>query len=114
MKTRKLTVTELREMVRSIIKEQMERPKQTLKYDGDDIEIYYDDTPGKSYIYAMDAEGEPYIDVSTVLRDNPLVDAVWVKKGGEEEKIADKLKFIKKSKVMTKSGFATFIKYDVV
>lgn len=66
-------------------------------------------------ILAEDQRGNPYYDVSTVLPENPLMDAVWVELGGDEEKLANMLtNSIKRTNAVTTSGYNKYVKYDVI
>jgi len=87
---------------------------KTIKHDGEELQLHkVADDPFKVQYYLEDEEG-PYIDINKILPDNMLLDAIWVEKGGEEEKIADGLDFLEKTEKTTKSGFSQFILYDII
>ncbi len=68
----------------------------------------------ENFLYAETEDGESYLDISTNLEGNMLLNAIWVKKGGIEEKLADLLKdFLDKTSTLTKNGFNEYIKYDL-
>lgn len=119
MKTQRIKLSELRQIVKQVIKEEKklkeneDKPIEKIKLNSNTLYIFHIEEPFKDYIYAVDQYGDPYIDVSTILPDNKLLNAVWVKMGGEEEKIADKLSFLEKTKAQTKSGYDSFIMYNI-
>lgn len=68
----------------------------------------------ENFLYADTEDGESYVDISTNIENNKLLNAIWVKKGEIEEKIADMLPdFLHKSNAITKNGFNQYIKYDL-
>lgn len=70
--------------------------------------------PMKVQFYLETIDGELYIDLNKILPDNMLIDAVWVKVGGEEERIADMLNdILSKTDKKTKSGFNTYVMYEI-
>jgi len=86
----------------------------TINFNGEQLTLHkIADNPMKIQYYLETSDGEPYIDISTILPDNLLVDAVWVKAGGEEEQIADTLDFLEKTDRTTEGGFNTYILYNV-
>lgn len=72
------------------------------------------DTPFAAAVFVDEPTGQPYATVSTRIVQNPLLDAVWVKKGDIEEVLADKIGFMVKTSVETIAGFNTYIKYDLI
>lgn len=114
MPTAKISLNELKKLVRVVIKEESEEPKQKIKIGGEILSVYLINNPFDSYVYILDSEGELYIDISTNLPDNQLDRAIWVEVGGKEEKIADNLKFLQKTSATSKSGYNTYVKYDIV
>jgi hypothetical protein len=130
MKTQRIKLSELRQIVKQVIREESnvdryskynksqikeneDKPVEKIKFNSNILYIFHIEEPFKDYIYAADKYGDPYIDVSTILPDNKLVNAVWVKMGGKEEKIADKLSFLEKTKAQTQSGYDNFIMYNI-
>lgn len=69
--------------------------------------------PFAAGVFVDEENGQPYADVSTRIVQNPLLDAVWVKKGDIQEVLADKIGFMVKTSVETQAGFNTYIKYDL-
>jgi hypothetical protein len=114
MATKKITLNELRSIVKQIIKEEAEKPIQKIKIDGEVLSVYLINKPFDSFLYVLDSDGENYIDISTKLVDNPLDNAVWVEIGGQEEKIANILKKLKITNATTKSGYNKYRKYDII
>ncbi len=108
----KITLNELRSLVKQMIKEETKKLTK-LKIDGEYITFIKQNDKGIIYVYGEDQNGEPYIDISTNLPDNPLVDAIWVEVGGDEEKIANKLNFLTKTNRTAKSGYNKYIMYNV-
>lgn len=70
--------------------------------------------PFEAAVFVDEPTGQPYATVSTRIVQNPLLDAVWVKKGGIEEILADKIGFMVKTGVETIAGYNTYIKYDLI
>jgi hypothetical protein len=99
------------------IKESAEVDKtyiETIEFDDETLTIHkIADSPLKTQFYANTLEGESYIDISKILSDNMLIDAVWIEKGGDEERIADKIDCLSKTDKTTKAGFKTFIIYKI-
>jgi hypothetical protein len=112
MATKKITLNELRTLVKQIIKEESHRTIK-LKIDGESITFFKQNDNGVIYVYGEDENGETYIDISTNIPSNPLIDAIWVEVGGLEEKIANKLPFLSKTNRNTKSGYNNYIMYEV-
>lgn len=69
--------------------------------------------PMKVLYWLETMQGESYIDINTILETNLLVDAIWVKIGGDEEKIADSLDFLEKTNKTTKSGYNSYVMYNI-
>lgn len=113
MATKKITLNEFRDIIKQIVKEETEKPVQKIKVNGKSLSVYLINEPFNTYLYLLDSNGEPYMDISTKIEDNPLDDAIWVKVGGKEEKIADNLKFLSKTNATTTSGFNSYRKYDI-
>jgi len=65
-------------------------------------------------LYLDTLRGEPYIDINKILPENYLLDAIWVQAGGKEEKIADTLDILKKTKIKTESGYNKYVMYDIL
>lgn len=89
-------------------------------------EIEYDDellkivlqqnNPFDILLYAIDENGEDYIDITTKLENNDLTDAVWIQENGKEEDIANILidkNILEKTTAVTKQGFNHYRKYDL-
>lgn len=88
---------------------------KTIKFDGEELTLHkVSDTPMKTLYYLDTLDGESYIDINTILPDNLLIDAVWVKVGGDEEKIADSLDIFKKTEKKTSSGYNKYVMYDII
>ena len=120
----KIKLNELKDLIKGILREGYERgvineededlaPKQKIKYNGKALYVYHIDKPFKDYIYVLDKNGEQYYDVNTTLRENPLLGAVWVQVGGDEEKIANMLTFLERDERTTKSGYNTYNMYNI-
>lgn len=104
----------IQEFIKENTQEEVETYIMDLEYDDEKLELHkYEESPFKVQYYLDDKNGEPYIDLNTTLEDNMLLDAIWVKKGGDEEKIADLLDMFVKTDKVTKNGFDSFIMYDV-
>ena len=87
---------------------------KTIKYNGKKLTLHkVADTPLKTQFYLDTMSGETYIDINKILPDNLLMDAIWVEKGGTEEKIADTLDILSKTDRTTKSGYNTYILYNI-
>lgn len=121
---KKITINEIRSLVKQIVKE--EYGNSTIKEDGGSIKpiqqlsigaksfnVFHISEPFKDYIYLEDENNNPYIDVNTILSDNGLLGAVWVKVGGKEEKIANNLDFLVRTDRTTKSGYNTYVMYNI-
>lgn len=107
----KTTITEF-------IKEQSDNTPdtfiKTITHDGEDLMLHkVSDNPMKVLYYLDTMDGESYIDINTILEDNLLIDAIWVKIGGEEEVIADNLDFLEKTNKKTSSGYNKYIMYNI-
>lgn len=83
--------------------------------DDDELTLHKVDTnPMKVLFYLNDMEGDSYIDINTILPDNMLIDAVWVKIGGLEEEIADDISdVLTKTDRKTTSGYNQYIMYNI-
>jgi hypothetical protein len=96
--------------------ESREKPVTTLNYDGEKLNVFYHVDPKnskRSAIELTDEDGMPYTRISTILVDDLIENAIWVKVGKHEEEIADMLDFLTKTKEKAKSGFNTYIKYEI-
>lgn len=116
MKTRKVDLNELKQIIKQIIKEEESnlRPIEKIKINGEPFDVFHIHNNGfENHIYLVDEFGDLYIDVNKEFSDNPLLNAVWVEQGGEEERIADRLNILNKTGNTTKSGFNTYIMYKV-
>ena len=113
MARKKITLTELRNMIKKVIIEESTRKPVKLKIDGDTVSFFKQDERGTIYVYGVDEYGDTYIDISTDLPGNPLIDAIWVEVGGEAQKIANKLPFLSKTNRNTKSGYNKYLMYKV-
>ena len=113
-----MKLNELKNLIKQVIKEEAENDNifTTIKINGKQYNVLFDSKDQfKPFIYIESLDGEPYIDINTILADNLLLGAVWVKQGGKEEKLADTLtKLLKKSNRSTKNGFNTYILYDII
>ena len=110
----KTTIKEIKTLVEEVIKEQAEQFIQKMKINGKLFGVFLIDEPFNPYLYVLDSEGDYYCDISTQIPDNPLLDAIWVKVGGIEEIFANKLKILQMTDAITKSGYNTYKKYNII
>lgn len=78
--------------------------------------IYHEVSPFEISLYAETLDGEPYVDITTIIPTNSLLDAVWVKIDSLEEGIANELiskGILVSTSATTRSGFNTYRKYDL-
>lgn len=88
---------------------------KTMKFNGEKLTLHkFSESPMKTLYYLDTLDGESYIDINTILPDNLLIDAIWVKVGGDEEKIADSLDIFKKTEKKTSSGYNKYVMYDII
>jgi fructose-1,6-bisphosphatase len=88
---------------------------KTLNFNGEKLTLHkYAENPMKVIFYLDTMDGESYMDINTIIDTNLLVDAIWVKVGGDEEKIADSLDFLSKSKNTTASGYNKYVMYNII
>ena len=88
---------------------------KTIKFNGRKLTLHrVADNPMKVQFYLDTVKGEPYIDINKIIPTNMLIDAVWVKVGGTEEKIADMLgDILQKTNKTTNSGYDNYVMYNI-
>lgn len=88
---------------------------KTIKFNGKRLTLHkVADNPMKIQFYLDNINGEPYIDINKIIPTNMLIDAIWVKIGGEEEKIADMLNdILQKTKKTTNNGYNNYVMYKI-
>jgi len=104
------------------VNENANKPKLVTKapYGGKNILIFYiKNSPFDNYFYAEDDFGDNFVDISTKLPGNDLMDAIWVKDGEHEEVLAEMLvdnNILTRTKVTTTNGngMNTYRKYDII
>ena len=88
---------------------------KTIEFNGEKLALHkYSDNPMSVLFYLDTMDGESYMDINTTIKTNMLIDAIWVKNGGDEEIIADGLDFLEKTDRTTKSGFNKYIMYNII
>lgn len=110
-------INELRKVIRTLLKEEVTADKVgTIKFQGRKLNVFITGKHGfETLIYLDTIQGEQYIDLNTILPENKLLNAIWVKQGEIEEKIADHLiGIIHKTSRTTTSGYNTYILYEIV
>lgn len=109
-------INELRNIIRKLIKEEVSSETLgTIKIKGKNFNVFKVGQNFNILIYLESINGEPYIDINQNIPGNMLLNAIWVKQGGEEEKIADKLiQILKKTSKTTQSGYNTYILYEIL
>lgn len=101
--------------VRSYLSENSNTAIDTINHNGQNLTLHkIGDNPMKIQFHLEDENGEPYLDLSTILPDNLLDGAVWVKSGDIEEEIADTLDILSKTDRTTKGGYNTYIMYNII
>jgi hypothetical protein len=104
----------LQEFIKENTQEEVETFIMDLEYDGEKLELHkYEQSPFKVLYYLVNEDGEDYIDLNTTLEDNLLLDAIWVKVGGQEEEISDMIDMLEKTDKVTSNGFNKYVMYDI-
>lgn len=88
---------------------------KTINFNGEKLTLHkIADDPMKVQFYLNTIEGEPYIDINKIIPTNLLIDAIWVKTGGVEEKVADMLgDILQKTNRTTSSGYNNYVMYNI-
>lgn len=111
-KNKATLLKEFKNIVENFLKENTEGTP--IKINNKVLYLFHIKQPFKDYIYIEDKNGELYYDITTILPENQLLDAVWVKMNDDVEKIANKINFLKATDVITKSGYNQYRKFDIV
>ena len=87
---------------------------KTIKFNGKKLTLHkFSDNPMKVLFYLNTMKGESYIDINTIISDNMLIGAIWVKIGGEEEKIANEIDILQKTNRTTVCGYNNYAMYSI-
>lgn len=104
----------LQEFIKENTQEEVETFIMDIEYDDEKLELHkYEQSPFKVLYYLVNEDGENYIDLNTTLEDNLLLDAIWVKVGGQEEEISDMVDMFEKTDKVTSNGFNKYVMYDI-
>ena len=95
-----------------------EEGELNIKYDNENLIIkYIKNSPSDIIIYVDTTDGESYIDISTNLRENPLIDAVWVEYSSTNLEIAKIMvdnNLIEETDRKTNSGYNNYLMFNVL